>query len=637
MVSKHPYDFIVPAVVVLFFAALGIAGIVSRLDGNVYDLFLRVQPTVREDPSILLLDIDDAAIANVGEWPWSRDVMANGLILMREMGAASAVFDIEYVNASPHGLDTQALTTTLPDAFNQEFSQIQANTQDLVDSLRSGRIPLRDAGKYVSDLGDLNNQGKQRLLGAVQGVERDNDTYLGEAARFFGGATVTVNCPDQPDNSAPKDLVDYALANLSVKNVDARTNAMPQAASVVPTILPIAKGAAGAGFPNVIVDPDGVRRRIDLIKAYKGKYFAQLSFSSLLSWLGNPTVVLHRNEIVLKAANVPGKGKQDITIPLTPNGAFLINWPHKEYVKSFRHLSFYALVRHNQREADLLYNLKLMDQSGYLSYEKDQPGLLKAYADTEQMKKDILNGGSTDQIQDYVKARAAFFDEAGKFLKGSAKSDILADIDKGLAQKGITTEQRKSFEQIRAQVPDIFGKTLGIYSDLSDIRGILSKSLQGAFCIIGESATSTTDLGVTPFASIYANMGLHAAVANTVLQGKFLQEVPWWYGLILAALIAIAATFAILPAEPYPVYRRGSGNRDIRGRLPSTGFSADGRLFRGRDAGRIGVSHFHRPYRDQVSPRGTGKRSGAVCLLPIPLPARDQRSSGRSRKVEARR
>ena len=122
-------------------AALGISGVVNRLDGNIYDLFLRVQPTLREDPSILLVDIDDVAIANVGEWPWSRDVMANGLILMREMGAASAVFDIEYVNASPHGLDAQALTSMLPDTFSQEFAQLQTNTQDLFDALRSGRLP----------------------------------------------------------------------------------------------------------------------------------------------------------------------------------------------------------------------------------------------------------------------------------------------------------------------------------------------------------------------------------------------------------------------------------------------------------------------------------------------------------------
>ena len=150
LLSKHPTDFLVPAIVVLLFAVLGVTGLVSRLNGNVYDLFLRVQPTVAEDPSLLLVDIDDPAISNVGEWPWSRDVMANAMILMREMGAASTVFDIEYINPSPHGVNTQALTSTLPDAFGQEFSQIQANTQDLVNALRSGQIPLREAGKYVS-------------------------------------------------------------------------------------------------------------------------------------------------------------------------------------------------------------------------------------------------------------------------------------------------------------------------------------------------------------------------------------------------------------------------------------------------------------------------------------------------------
>ena len=438
----------------------------------------------------------------------------------------------------------------LPDTFSQEFAQLQTNTQDLFDALRSGRLPSRDAGRYISDLGDLSKQSMRRLLDAVQGVERDNDVFLGQAVRFFGNTTVTVHWSDQPDTSVPKDLVDYALANLSVKNITVAAGTPLQAASVLPTILPIAKGAARGGFPNVIVDPDGVRRRVDLLTAFKGKYFAQLSFSALLSWLGDPAVVLNRNSIVLKSVNIPWRGKQDITIPLTPQGAFLINWPHKEYLNSFRHLSFYAIIRANQREDDLLYNLRLMDQSGYLSYERKQPGLLTAYGETVRMKKDILNGGSTDQIPEYVKARAAFFDEAGRFLNGPAQGEILAEIDRQLAKKGITAEQRQNGEQLRAEVSDIFGKTRGVHKELTDIRSLLSKSLQGAFSIIGVSATSTTDLGVTPFARIYANMGLHAAVANTIIQGKFLREVPWWYGLILAVLVSIAATFAILQLNP---------------------------------------------------------------------------------------
>lgn len=550
LLSKHPFDFLVPAVVVVLFAALGISGLGSRLDARVYDLFLRVRPAIPEDRALLLVDIDDAAISSVGEWPWSRDVMANGLILMREMGAASAVFDIEYINASPHGLDTQALTSTLPDAFSQEFAQIQTHQQDLLDAVASGRISPRDAQKYASDLSSMNDQSRQRLLEAVQGVERDNDAFLGRAARFFGNTTVTARWSKVPDNNTPKELMDYALANLSVKNVDVRTNKPPVAVSITPTILAVAKGAASAGFPNVDPDPDGVRRRVDLVKEYKGKYFAQLAFGGLLPWLGNPGVVLNRRSIVLKQANVPGKGRQDIVIPLTPQGAFLINWPHEEYLKSFRHLSFNRLFREYQQENDLLYNLKLMDQVGYLQYDNQQPGVLKRYDAAERIKNQVLDGGSTDQVPQYVKARAAFFDAAAKFLNGRAQDQILTDIDRQLGQKGLTADQRANAQQTRAEVVDFFEKTRGVYKDLTDNRAALSAALQDSFCVIGVSATSTTDLGVTPFANVYANMGLHAAVANTIIQGQFLREVPWWYGLIIALFIALGATLAILGLTP---------------------------------------------------------------------------------------
>ena len=550
MLTRHPFDFLVPALVIILFAVFGVTGLEDRLDARVYDLFLRVRPPIPEDPRLLLVDIDDAAISNVGEWPWSRDVMANGLILMREMGAAAAVFDIEYVNASPHGLDTQALTTTLPDVFSQEFSQIQQHQQDLLDAVSEGRISPREAGKYASDLGTMDDQSRQRLLDAVQGVERDNDAFLGRAARFFGKTTVTVHWNRQPDNSTPKALMDYALANLSIRNIDVRTNRPPVAVSITPTILAVAKGAASAGFPNVEPDPDGVRRRVDLIKEYKGKYFAQLAFGGLLPWLGNPSVELRRRSIILKQANIPGKGRKDIVIPLTPQGAFLVNWPHEEYLKSFHHLSFYALFRAYQREGDLLYNLRLMDQTGYLQFDDQQPGVLKRYDAAERLKNQILNGGSTDDIPQYVAARSAFYDAAGRFLNGGAQDKILAVIDGQLARKGLTADERSNAEQTRAQVVDFFGKTRNIYQEVTGIRSLLSSALQGSFCIIGVSATSTTDLGVTPFASIYANMGLHAAVANTIIQGQFLREVPWWYGLIIALFISLGATLAILGLTP---------------------------------------------------------------------------------------
>ena len=168
---------------------------------------------------------------------------------------------------------------------------------------------------------------------------------------------------------------------------------------------------------------------------------------------------------------------------------------------------------------------------------------------------------------DYVKARTAFFDEAGSSewarprrhprrhrqatrAKGDhdgAAAECRADTGRGVRiSSGRHVESTRSWQ---------------------DIRGLLSKSLQGAFCIIGVSATSTTDLGVTPFAQIYANMGLHAAVANTIIQGQFLREVPWWYGLILAVFIAIRCNLRHSQPEPRALDHRGRRHRRDRHRL----------------------------------------------------------------------
>jgi len=546
MFAKNRFDFIVPAIVVAVFTVLAAVGAMDRIEQRLYDAFLHVKPALAENPSILLLEVDDPAISNVGGWPWSRDIMANGLILMREFGARYAVFDVEYVDKSPRGLDTFVLRQNVPDAFNQEFSQIKTSIQQLFEAIRSGNIQVRDAPQYVSELQGLTDQGKLRLLDTVKSVERDNDTFLGEAARFFGSAFLTVRALDTPDENVSPQIVQFALDNLALKNVTVQSDSVHKAASLSPAILPVIQGARGAGFPNVVVDPDGVRRRIDLITTYNGKYFAQLAFRPLLDWLGNPEVVLRQGGILLKGAVVPGKGKKDIAIPLSSDGSFMINWSPHTYVTSFHHLSFYDLVYHRQREEDLLYNLKLMNQSGYLSYYKGETALLDMYGYCESLKSEMLSGGDLARMDTYVKTRAAFFEAVGQFLAGDAEKSIIADLDKVLASRALSRDARANAEAVKAEVPKVFADTRGIYANLMKTRQTLAQKLPGAFCIIGVTATSTTDIGVNPFDGRYVNVGTHASVVNTILQDRFLTQWPWWYGVILALLLSFAVTFVIL-------------------------------------------------------------------------------------------
>ena len=90
-------------------------------------------------------------------------------------------------------------------------------------------------------------------------------------------------------------------------------------------------------------------------------------------------------------------------------------------------------------------------------------------------------------------------------------------------------------EAVKREVPKVFSETRGIYDNLMKTRQILAQNLPGSFCIIGITATSTTDIGVNPFVGQYVNVGTHASVVNTILQGRFLNQMPWWYGVLLAA------------------------------------------------------------------------------------------------------
>jgi adenylate cyclase len=48
----------------------------------------------------------------------------------------------------------------------------------------------------------------------------------------------------------------------------------------------------GAGFTNITVDPDGIRRRIFLAQEVKGHWYLQLALTPLMASWGNPAITL---------------------------------------------------------------------------------------------------------------------------------------------------------------------------------------------------------------------------------------------------------------------------------------------------------------------------------------------------------
>ncbi len=547
---KLGLDLVIPFVVAGVFILLNLFPISVTMENRVYDLLLHLRPEVAESRSLLFIDIEDTAIANVGMFPWSRDIMADGLIVMKEFDAGYAVFDIEYTEPSPRGVNAELLERDLPELFSKEFASIDQNVGDLFAALRSGRISLKDAQGYVRDLGALTEASRKTLLENVARIARDNDAYFGKAARLFEKAFFTVNMVPAREEKVTDEARAYVRDRIALAKASIPRGYPFTAVDIRPAILPILKGARGAGFPNVIVDTDGVRRRIDLVMEHDGRAYAQLAFAALLDWMGNPEVQVFADRLVLKGAALPGKGKKDIVLPLAADRHFLINWPHKEYGKSFRHITYYLLVAHKRLEQDLLHNLKIMEEAGYLSSFKADHGLLDTYRYAESLLQEILDGGDPKSMAEYSQVRQVFFTESADFLKSGAEKEILDRIDGLLASRKVSAADKEGYRQIREEVPRVFSATRDLSVRLAEVRATLAKELPGSFCFIGWTGTSTTDIGVNPFAGKYMNVGTHAALVNTILAEQPLDALPWWIAAGLALLFSLIVMLATRRLEP---------------------------------------------------------------------------------------
>lgn len=552
MKKKIGFDFLIPLVAVTVFTLFNLLSFYRMAEGRIYDLLLHIKPAVAEDESILLIDVDDLAIAEVGVWPWGRNIMADGLILLKEFEANYAVFDIEYVDKSPLGVNADILTEEIPELFTEEFSTINQNVSDLFKALQVGSISLKDAEEYVYELSDLTEMSQSILLEKVAEIARDNDKYLGQAARLFGNTFFTVTMLGDEDRTIPEELKGYVLKEIPLNRVRVESELPIVYPDIRPAILPVIEGASGAGFPNVVIDDDGVRRRINLISKYKDWYFPQLALAPLLDWLGNPEVIIKRNSIVLKEAQLPGGQAGDITLPLAENGSMLINWPKKGFLESFRHITYYELVLHNRLEKNLIHNLKIMESYGFLHYYQGESGLLDPYFYGENIRQEVMAGASTAAMADYREVRAFFFQEAGAFLNSEVEAEILGEIEAVLSMEEVPEATKESYREIKEMALNIFTPTRALIKSLAESRSKLKESLAGAFCIIGHTGTSTTDIGVNPFEKEYMNVGTHASLVNTILSGRYLDEYPWWYSAVLAMVLAFIVTLVIRRLNPLP-------------------------------------------------------------------------------------
>lgn len=535
--------FFIPLVAGGLFALLDLVGLLDPLENRAYDLFLHWKPAVKEEPSVVLLDIDETSVERVSSWPWPRGLVARGLETLAEVGAGYAVFDIEYNEKSPMSADRQYYQGPLKMDFNSFFNDAGSFVQQVFQSLATGNIGRKDVADYGSNLLDFLTQGRDDLYQKAGLIAVENDSYLGKAMRLFGHASVTVNLQlnkiDPPLESRHLAAERFAAPDvvfekpLKTENVD-----------FISPITEVTSMASGAGFTNVKIDPDGIRRRIRLVDEIDGKAYLQLAFAPLRHILGDPEVVYRGSSILLKGALYGGK-RVDVSIPLDENGYMLIRWTKKDYLSSFTHVSFYQLLQYRDNE-DLLMNvLSNLSNSTAWSF---LPNTLNPLLDLQtqwsaidQARLAALDSGASEDRDAWLQLKADFKKKVADFFATGYDKKIHEAL---LARKATDkAANAASYDELDKTFAGYYESAQKTQTVLEQEAAALRQKLAGAFCVIGWTATATTDMGANPFNESFVNVGTHAAIANGILQRDFLSGLPRWISALEAFLLAFAGVF----------------------------------------------------------------------------------------------
>jgi len=546
-----------------FFSLLYGFGLFDALEDKVYDLSLHFRAKRERINSVVFLDVDDSAIAYNGVFPWPRSITADGLLRLKEYGARAAIFDIEFIDKGPQGVDSVYLTQGLPQDFARSFSEINSAVSDILSAVRSGRLSRNDIDTYARELSSMISQEGDNLFAKAQAVARDNDLYLAQASALFGRSWASLNLQREPLEG------EQAERRLMAEERFSRpVNALPSAydgkyVDILPALPSFSESAKGAGFTNVEIDIDGIRRRIDLTQKIHDHWYYQLSFAPLMDYLGNPAVELSNRKMLIKNARLPS-GEKDIVIPLDGKGRMLLDWPPEDYKDSYRHISFAEFSRLEEIEAELeMYtrNLLSADIPFFAQFVPELAAIPFIGNNLEQLfdaaraaKTTALEQCSDFSFSAYVDYRAQSRALIQEILDLDLKAKTAAVAEEFGEQDSPYYEAINEEAEYIGLIADYLALDLERYEEIS---AFIVDTVKDNFCILGRVDTGTTDIGVNPFHGEYVNVGTHAVVLDTILSESFIIPVGVLWR-ILFALIAVPL-FLLLTSSLAPVLRAALG------------------------------------------------------------------------------
>ena len=497
----------------------------TSLDLKVADWFQRPLKSTQENKNVVMLKVDDVAVDNIGTWPFSRDVYADSLITLRELGTEGVAFDLSFVDKSQAKVNEKYITETLPTYVDSNFESLDDKIIGVLGQYADGSLKAEDAEEVAEEMLYSTDTIKNNLKTNISHIMDSPDAALASALKYFDNSFVTLTFDDETNISdEEKDYLStyIALDNIEIQN-DTKT---PEFSYVLPAISDFMTNAKKAGFVNANPDRDGFLRRIHLVYKFNGKYYGQFIFVPILNHYGNPKVIVSDNEIILKNAKISENLRKDIKIPRSKDGSVLIKYPKKQFA-DYNQIGLWSVYRLSLLEKEIAENIEYLNDTGYFDYCEDEDNPFVAYSNASYVKDSLLNKEEDFTFEDYLSYRESFFTIYDNFLNGEYETYICED-------------NPDASEEIK----DTFATCRELFKGFVDSRLKVSETVKDSICIVGTVATSTTDYGLNQYEEHYPNPGVHYSLANMLLSQDFVDDSPVWISIIIAFILCLLYSFA---------------------------------------------------------------------------------------------
>ncbi len=215
-----------------------------------FDYFQQLKPREIPPPQgkpVTIIDLDEQSLAEIGQWPWPRTIVAKLVTNLMQMGAALVAFDIVF--AEPDRMNPNKIpdiVSGLDEATITKLRALPSNDEILARVVKKGRVVLGQAGYW------------EKL-----------ETKKGPPIKK------SVALLKQGKNVRPELF-------------------LPRFQSLIRNVPVFEKEAAGHGIFSLVPEPDGIVRRVPTLFAFEKGLYPSLAVEMM-------RVAFNRKSILVKA------------------------------------------------------------------------------------------------------------------------------------------------------------------------------------------------------------------------------------------------------------------------------------------------------------------------------------------------